>query len=69
MTKKKLDQIAKLLGEVPEGSVKDLLRKSEVVRVRCSTLDKAAIAAAAGRRGVTVSAYLLQLHHEAEVRT
>ena len=68
MTKRKLEQIARLIGEVPPDQVKALLRKDQGIRVRLSQADKTSIEAAAARRGLSVSAYLLQLHRDAEGR-
>ena len=66
--KAKLDKLADLLREVPKEQLDTILRKREVVRLRLSKRDKEEIEAAAERRGISVSAYLLHLHHEAEKR-
>lgn len=66
--KGKLDKLADLLREVPKEQLDTILRKREVVRLRLSKRDKEEIEAAAERRGMSVSAYLLDLHHDAEKR-
>jgi hypothetical protein len=64
--KTKLDRLAELIRELPPEQLDHVLRKREVVRLRLSKRDKEEIEAAAERRGMSVSAYLLHLHHEAE---
>ena len=63
---KKLDELVKTMKGADRATLDAVLRRTKKLDVRISEATRREIREAAKRRGMTVSQYILHLHHEAE---
>ena len=66
--KKGYDRLAKILKGVPPKKIREALVKSEAVTIRLTLSDKTEMQQAAKACGLTLTDYLIHLHHFAVKR-
>ena len=60
---KDLDRLAELMKDIPPERLEKVLRKSKLVTMRVSKADHESLKRTASKLGLTVTDYLLRLHH------
>lgn len=63
-----LDKLAEQLRDVDPERLKTILRKSARIEIRVSSGDYESVTEEAGRRGLSITNYLLDCHREAKRR-